>query len=157
MENSFYDRMLDVISGEREAFDILVSADDVNGYGVKSSEIINFLEYSSNEQFMLKDKIFGNILITEGDIMSILLILNDLCSYNGEYLLYINNTNMGTITYLVKVANHIYESVGLNVHLQIEYSKNYNNYINEDVSIVGCEELVMAASKDFNNPKKIII
>lgn len=153
---SIYKRLLEIINSELDSFEILINADNVLGLNVSTEEIINYLEFSSDNS-SLNNPIIGNIIITEGDILSILKLLNDLKNYNGEYILYINDDNLGTITYLVSRVNNIYKENNINVQIKIDYSKNYNNYLNELVTIVGSETFINECSNDFSNANKIIV
>lgn len=153
---SVYKRLLEIINYELDSFDTLISADNVLGLNVTTEEIINYLEFASDFN-SLKSPIIGNIIITEGDILSVLKILNDLKNYNGEYILYINGDNLGTITYLVSRANIIYKENNLNLLIKIDYSENYNNYLNELVTLIGSETFIEESFKDFSNANKIIV
>ena len=156
MNNSIYKRLLEIISNELEAFNTLISADNVLGLNVTSEEILNYLEFAKDEN-SLSGPILGNVIITEGDILSILKIINDLKYNEGEYLLYINNDNLGTITYLVSRANMIYKEFGINIKIQIDYSDNYNVYVNTLVSIIGSDAFILESKKDFNNANQIMM
>ena len=154
-EKFIYKNLLAMIELEQENFSILVDADNVLGLNVTSEEIINYLEFANNEN-TLDRQIIGNKIITEGNVLSILKIINDLRNYIGEYLLYINNDNCGTITYLVNCANKIYKTLGINVHINIDYSLNYNIYLNSEVTIIGTSEFILSSKKDFVNYQEII-
>ena len=154
--NNIYPRLLQFISEERESFDMLIEADNVLGLNVTSEDIINFLDFTTAET-IIPFPCLGNIIITEGDILSVLKIIHDITRYEGEYILYINEDNIGTITYLVSRANMIYKELGLNLNIKIDYSENYNSYLNELVNIVGSEDFVETASLDFTNVNKVII
>ena len=65
--------------------------------------------------------------------------------------------NLGTITYLVKLANKVYQELNINVVLEIDYSKNYNRYLNELVTIIGSDDFVKTTSIDFPNANQIIL
>lgn len=156
MENNFYIDMLKYISAEREAFDKLVSTDNVLGLNVSSDDIISYLEFA-REDDNIKNPIIGNIIITEGDVLSVLRIIYDIMNYEGEYTLYINEDNVGTITYLISRANILYKEYKLNLFLKIDYSENYNKYLDEIVTIIGSYEFVSVASKDFKSANKIIM
>ena len=155
MNNEIYNRLLEYIKLEKEAVDTLIRADNVLGLNVFSEDIINFLEFSSVEKF--SGIIVGNILITEGDIISVLCIINLIANYNNEFILYINGDNEGINTYLVNRANMIYKELGLNVQLKIDYSENYNRYINELVNIIGSREFILECTNDFPNSNKIVM
>jgi len=122
-EEFFYSKLLNYIYEERETFDTLVSTDNVLGLNVSSEDIISYLEFSKNDKF-LKSPIIGNIIITEGDILSILRLINDITTYNGEYIIHINEDNTGTITYLISRANKIYKELNIGVNLKIDYNEN---------------------------------
>ena len=154
--NNVYKRLLEIIKSEEGDFKILVDADNVLGTGVTSEEILNYLEFSQDEN-SLNSPIVGNILITEGDILTILKIIQDIVNYSGKYIIHINEDNIGTNTYLVKLANQIYQKLNLNVILEIDYSKNYNKYLNELVTIIGSDNFVKTVAGDFPNAKRIII
>lgn len=156
MNDSVYKRLLQCISEEKESFDMLISADNVLGLNVTSEDIINFLEFTPKGN-LLNTSIIGNIIITEGDILSVLKLVHDLINYEGEYILYINDDNLGTITYLVSRANKIYNELNLNITINLDYSENYNHLINNLVTIIGSEDFIETASVDFNNANKIIV
>ncbi|MBE6156507.1 MAG: hypothetical protein E7161_02055 [Firmicutes bacterium] len=156
MANDFYIKLLKYISQEREAFNILVATDNALGLNVTSDDIINYLEFfGDNNNF--QSSLIGKIIITEGDILSTLRIIYDIKDYQGEYTLYINKDNVGTNAYLVSRANQIYKELGLNLNITIDYSDNYNKYLNDLVTIVGSETFVNTASIDFTNANKIIM
>ena len=156
MNNNVYKRLLEIIKSEEADFKTLVDADNILGTGVTIEEIINYLEFTSIEN-VLKDTIIGNVLITEGDILTILKIIHDIVSYSGKYVIHINDDNIGTNTYLVKLANKIYQELNINIVLEIDYSKNYNKYLNELVTIIGSDNFVKTVANDFPNAKEIII
>lgn len=154
--NSVYQRLLKIINSEVNDFKTLVNVDNVLGTGVTSEEILNYLEFTQ-DGYVLNAPIVGNILITEGDILSVLKIIHDIVNYTGKYILYVNDDNIGTNTYLVKLANKIYKELNINVVLEIDYSKNYNKYLNELVTIIGSDNFVKTVSYDFPNANQIII
>ena len=154
--NNVYKRMLEIIKSEEADFKTLVNADNVLGNSVTSEEILNYLEFTQDEN-VLNAPIVGNILITEGDILSILKIIHNIVNYSGKYIIHINDDNLGTNTYLVKLANKIYQELKVNVVLEIDYSKNYNKYLNELVTIIGSDNFVKTVSYDFPNANQIII
>lgn len=156
MNNFIYNRLLEIIAEEKEAFDTLISADNVLGLNVSSDDLIDFLEFETSEK-ILKAPIIGNVIITEGDILSVLRVIHDIIYYEGEYILYINNDNVGTITYLINRANKIYQEANINIKIKIDYSDNYNAYLNSLVTILGSENFVKTSETDFKNPNKIII
>jgi len=152
--SDFYSSLLKFISVEREAFNTLVSTDNVLGSNVTAEDIINYLEFSFEEK-TLNAPLIGNVIITEGDIISILKILYDIMNYEGKYVIYINEDNAGTITYLVSRANKLYKQYNLNLELDIDYDKNYNKYLDELVTIVGSYKFVSETSKDLKKANKI--
>ena len=154
--NNIYKRMLEIIKIEEEDFKTLVDADNILGLNDTPEDIINYLEFNQNKN-ILNDSIIGNILITEGDILTVLKIIHDIVNYSGKYIIHINDDNIGTNTYLVKLANKIYQELNLNVELEIDYSKNYNKYLNELVTIIGSDNFVKTVAYDFPNAKEIII
>ena len=156
MTSSIYKKLLNMIMAEKNNFDILVSADNVLGLNVSSDDIVNYLEFS-NDLNSLNSPIIGNVLITEGDILSVLKIINDLRNNTGEYIIYINDDNLGTISYLVGKANKIYRELEKDISLKIDYSKNYNAYLNTLVTIVGSKEFNKETEKDFSNANHIIV
>lgn len=154
--NSIYKKILEIINAEKEAFDTLISADNVLGLNVTSEDIISYLEFVSDDN-SLSGPIIGNVIITEGDILSVLKIINDLKNNTGEYILYINDDNLGTITYLVSRANMIYKEFGLNLIIKIDYSDNYNAYLDTLVTIIGSLEFIEESKLDFSNANHIIV
>lgn len=154
--NHFYVELLKFISEEREAFNTLLDTDNTLGLNVTSDDIVNYLEFANNDD-IFNSLIIGNVIITEGDILSVLRIIKDIMKYEGEYTLYINEDNPGTITYLITRANLIYKELSLNLSIKIDYSENYNKYLNELVTIIGSEDFVNTASKDFLKANKIIM
>lgn len=151
-----YRKLLDVIKDEEEAFKILVNADDSLGLGATYDDIVCYLEYSLEEK-TLKGPIVGNIILTEGDVLSTLKIVHDLVFYEGEFTLFINEMNIGVNTYLIERVNKIYQDYNLDLHITIDYSKNYNNYLENLVTIIGSEDYVKTTMKDFSNPNQIIV
>jgi len=154
MNNNLYKRLLEFISEERESFDMLIEADNTLGLNVTCEGIFNFLEFLND---LSKNVLAGNIIITEGDILSILKLIKDLMYYEGEYTIYINDDNLGTNTYLISRANKIYKELNINVEIKIDYSDNYNSYINNLVTLYGSENFVETANIDFPNANKIIV
>jgi len=154
--NSIYKKILEIINAEKEAFDTLISADNVLGLNVTSEDIISYLEFVSDDN-SLSGPIIGNVIITEGDILSVLKIINDLKNNTGEYILYINDDNLGTITYLISRANMIYKEFGLNLIIKIDYSDNYNAYLDTLVTIIGSLEFIEESKLDFSNANHIIV
>ena len=156
MKNSIYKRLLEFVMEEKEDFDMLISADNVLGLNVSSEDIINFLDFSIFEN-ALNAPILGNVLITEGDILSVLKIIEFLQNYSGEYTIYINEDNLGTNTYLISRANMIYKEYGLELNIKIDYGKNYNQYINSLVTIIGSDNFIKEAKQDFSNANCIVV
>jgi len=154
--NDVCEKLLNVINEENEAFDVLVQADNTLGINVSSEDIKNFLEFATDD-FLIKEPIIGNILITEGDIISVLKIIHDIVNYEGVYTLYINDDNVGTITYLVSRANKIYHELNIDVSIKIDYSENYNSYLDSLVTICGSADFVKTASSDFSKANKVIM
>ena len=156
MNNQVFKRLLDCIKNEQDIFEALVSADNSSDLNVNSSEIINYLEFSKEDN-ALSGPIVGNIIITEGDILSVLRIIHDLILHNGTFTLFINSDNLGTITYLIEKVNKIYQELNVNVTINLDYSKNYNSHLNSLVTIIGSADFVKTASKDFKNPNQLIM
>lgn len=156
MNDTIYRKLLFKINEEKKSFNKLVDVDNNLGLNVKIEEIINFLELTKGEK-LLKGVVVGNVIITEGDIIGILKIIHDLINLEGEYTLYINDFNNAINTYLVSKANSIYEELGKNIKIKIDYSRNYNNYLNDLVTLVGSQSFINAVAVDFTNPNKIII
>ncbi len=154
--NNIYKRLLQILNIERENFKILIDADSILGLNVLEEDIINYLEFASNDN-AIKAPIVGNIIITEGDIISILKIIHDITHYEGVFTLYINYDNMGTIAYLINRANKIYQELNLNVKIEINFAENYNQYLNELVTIIGSEKFVNIAGIDFPNANKVAV
>ena len=155
MKSRVFEKLLEIISKEKESFATLLNADNILGLNVTYDEIINYLEYSY-EETTLKVELKNNILITEGDILSILKIIHDLEYYQGNFILYINDDNIGTITYLVSRANKIYKLLDIDVKIKIDYSENYNKYADDFVTIIGSEDFVNTSYKDFKEYNLII-
>lgn len=153
--NKIYEKLLEIIISDRESFELLISVDNVLGLNVTSEDIINYLEFNTNSN-TLNAPLVGNVIITEGDVLSVLKIIHDIVNYSGEYILYINEDNLGTITYLISRANMIYKNLGFNVNIKLDYSENYNAYLNNLVTIIGSENFVNTAILDFTNANKII-
>jgi len=153
MKNNINARLLEIILNDKDNFEILITADNELGINVTSNEIINYLEFSKDS--FINDKINGNTIITEGDILSVLKTINILKNYAGNYTIFINDDNLGTITYLIKIANMIYEENGLNVKLVVDYSDNYNSYLNTPVTIIGSETFIKECKSDFENAHTI--
>lgn len=156
MNHNIYRNLLSIIEGEKSSFQTLVDADNTLGLNVSVDDIISYLDFFNGNQ-ALANPLVGNILITEGDILSILKIINDVSYHEGEFTLFINNDNIGTITYLVSRANKIYQDMNLNVKIIIDYSDNYNKYLNELVSVIGSKNFTETAKQDFSNCNQIIV
>lgn len=156
MKISIYKKLLEIINNERESFDTIIEADNSLDLNVTSEDIISYLEFS-NDDNTLNGPLVGNIIITEGDILSILKVINDLKNYTGEYILYINNDNVGTITYFIKKVNDIYKELEIELNLTIDYSENYNKYLNELVTVIGSEKFISESEEDFSNANHIIV
>lgn len=154
--NSVTCNLLNKIILEREDFDILVNADNSIGLNVTSEDIINFLEFTTDDQ-VITSPIIGNIIITEGDILSVLKTILSLSKYEGNYKIFINEDNMGTNAYLVSRANDCYKELNLNIEIEIDFNENYNKYVNDMVTLIGSKDFIETASVDFNNPNKIIV
>ena len=154
--NSVYKRLLDLIIKEKESFNTLINIDNVLGLNVNSEEIINYLDFASDLN-SLNAPLIGNVIVTEGDILSILKIINDLKNYEGNYLIYINDDNIGTISYLIDRANIIYKELEINVSLKIDYSENYNHYLNTLLSVIGSNSFILETSLDFTNANNVVV
>ena len=150
MNYSVYKILLNMILEEEDNFKILLNADNTLGLNVTYDEVINYLEFASDEA-SLSGPIIGSVIITEGDILSILKIINELKKYEGEYILYINGDNLGTITFLVNTVNYIYENLGIKVRIKIDYNNNYNEYVDNLVTIIGSESFILETEIDFTN------
>lgn len=156
MENSLFTKLLEIINNEREDFEILVNADNILGLNVSVDDILNYLEYCF-EETTLKVQLKGNIIITDGDILSILKIIHDMIYYEDNYILYINENNMGTIAYLISRVNSILEEFEINTLIKVDYSRNYNKYLDKYVNIVGNENFVNMVKLDFKDYNSIIV
>ena len=156
MSNDIYSIILKIIMEQQREFIAIVNADNVMGLNVNSQDIIDYLEFNSSSE-LLTNNIIGNILITEGDIITTLKIIHDLVDYHGNYVLYINGDNKGTISYLVTIANRIYDEYGIDVHITIDYDDNYNNYLNKQVNIIGSSNFVNTAYQDFKEYQLIVV
>ena len=154
--NNFYIKLLEILLKEKDYFVKLVNSDNYLGVNAHSDDILNYLEFSNNDNNLSKE-LTNNIIITDGSILTILKILNDLKYYRGEYIIYINNDNIGTITYLVDRANRIFKDYKVNVKIKIDYRENYNYYLNSIVNIIGNEKFVNICSKDFIDSNNIIL
>lgn len=154
INNGMFIRLLDYIKDDYESFKTLVDTDNNLDLNVKIDNIINYLEFT-NEEKLINEEILHNYIITEGDILSILKIIHDIVYYIGDYTLYINGDNIGTITYLVRRANQIYEEYEISVHIDIDYSNNYNKYLNKRVTVIGNNNFIKEISNDFTDSQNI--
>ncbi len=148
--NTIYKKLLKLINDESDAFKTIVNLDDLS-----EEEILSYLEFVNTPKEL--GPIVGNILITEGNPLSIIKIINDLSNLEGEYTLFINSTNLGTNTYLVDKANSIYKELNLNLNINIDYSQNYNHLIGNLVNIIGSEDFTSTVHLDFLNGNIIIV
>lgn len=154
--NNVFVALYNKILSDKDDFNLLMKVDKIINLNIGVDEILNFLEFS-NDIKNLNGDINNNIIITEGDVISILRIIHDLAYNTGYFLLYINDDNKAIITYIVKNANSIYKELNIEVEIKIDYSKNYNNYLENDVTIVGSEVFVNTAKEDFANCETIIV
>ncbi len=154
--NDFYEKLLIKIEDNIDNFKTLISLDNALGNNFNIEDIINFLKFPKDFNF-ISDKIIGNILITEGDIFTIIKLLQKLSNLEGNYILYINNFNEATNSFLVMISNKIYKEMNKNINITIDYDQNYNKYLNEMVNIIGSEEFVNTAKKDFSHYNEVII
>ncbi len=154
--NEIYNQLLQVINYDREAFDKVVYADNPSGIGINSNDLIEYLEFSINEDY-LNHEIKTKVIITNGDVYTTLKIIHDLAFEKGIYILYINDNNVSTNYYFVSMVNKIYEKLNINVNINIDMRKNYNDYLNEEVTIIGSSNFVREAKKDFTKANVIII
>lgn len=156
MKNKIFIKLLDYIYKDKEVFDASVKADNTLGINISSNDIVDYLDYSF-EDLTKTDQIRGNVIITEGDVESVLRAIKDLENYKGDYILFINKDNMAIISYFIKRANDIYKELNIPVKILIDYSDNYNKYINELVTIIGKETFINTVSKDFKNSNLVIV
>ena len=154
--NEVYNKLLEIINNDRISFDKVVNNDNKMGLGITAEEIINYLEFSINEDY-LKAEIKENIIITNGDVYGILKIIHDLAFEKGKYILYINANNISTNYYFIKMANKIYEALDINVKIKEDLSSNYNKYLNSKVILIGSQRFIDEAKGDFNNASIIVI
>ncbi len=156
MTNNIYGELLKYIKEEMPSFQKIVNIDNTLSLNVTEDEIINYLEFAS---LNLEEKIpiKGKVIITEGDVLTILKVINSLVSLKGRYTIYINNDNISINTYFVNRANLIIENLNLKAHLIVDYSLNYNKYLDKEVTIVGSEDFVMTAKQDFPLGNPVIL
>jgi hypothetical protein len=154
--NNIFIALYNKIANQREDFSVLLNADRIDSVNININDILDFLEFS-NDVKNLNGDINNHIIITEGDIMSILRIVHDLANEKGIYILFINDENKAVITYLINSANDLYKKMNIEVEIKIDYSRNYNYYLNDDVTIIGSDEFVNTAKDDFTNYEIIIV
>lgn len=151
-----YNELRQIIDKYYKDFVRLVNKDNTLGLNVSPEEVISYLEFSSDESF-LSSPIVGNIIITEGDILSTLKVIKTLTKYDGSYLLYINGDNLNLNTFFIRMANMLYMKLGINVKIKLDYSKNYNSYLGALVNLVGSNNFVTSAKEDFSSANQIIV
>jgi len=152
MNNIFINKLIDNLTMEPNIESIL-AIDNAYNLNVTYEEIINFLTKIST-QFIIP-KINNDIIITEGSILDTINIIITI-SYNPKnYTLYINDTNNLTNTYLIDLSNKIYEELGIPAFIKIDYSRNYNNYLTNSVTLMGSKDFLETAKVDFHNPELI--
>ena len=149
MNNLIFLNLLNIINDDIDTFNSLVLYDNALGLGVTTDDITNYLEFDNSDSNILSQNIESNIIITEGNVLSILKIIHDLANYEGDYILYINTENMAINTYLITKVNYIYKELELNVHIILDYSDNYNKYLNNKVTLIGSNDFINTACKDF--------
>lgn len=152
MNNIIFTKLLEYIYDDEDALTTLLQADQLK----EKDNIIAFLN-SCNTSSYLTSPIIGNSILTEGDIYTTLKLINDLALYQGEYTLYINDENKATNAYLVKRANDIYASLGIEVTIIIDFAQNYNNYLGSPVTLIGSEDFVLTSKEDFPYGNYIIV
>ena len=143
MNNGIYELLSQKIINNIDEFNNLLNLD--NPLGLEPT----------NTETVLNDNNFNNVIITEGDVLSTLKIIHDLSFYEGSYILYINDNNKAINTFLIRLACQIYNEYELNIKIKIDYSKNYNDFLEVPVTLIGSEEFINAAAKDFVNCNKI--
>ncbi len=156
MNNGIYDVLLEYLTNDLDNFSKLLNLDNPLGLGPTVDDILEYLEFTNTET-VLEKEINNKVLITEGDILSILKIVHDLAFLEGDFLLYINAENKAIISYLIKIVNKIFVDYDLKLRIKIDYDLNYNAYKDTPVTIIGSEEFVNTAGKDFNNKELIIV
>ena len=147
MNNGIYDVLLEYLTNDLENFSKLLNLDNPLGLGPTVDDILEYLEFTNTE----------TVLITEGDILSVLKIVHDISFLEGDFLLYINAENEAIISYLIKIVNKIFIDYDLKLRIKIDYDLNYNAYKDAPVTIIGSEEFVNTAGKDFQNKEIIIV
>ena len=156
MNNGIYDVLLEYLANDLENFSKLLNLDNPLGLGPTVDDILEYLEFTNTETVLDKE-INNKVLITEGDILSVLKIVHDLAFLEGDFLLYINDENKAIISYLIKIVNKIFVDYDLKLRIKIDYDMNYNAYKDTPVTIIGSEEFVNTAGKDFQNKEIIIV
>ncbi len=154
--NEIYNKLLEIIGEDPQEFQTVVNADNPAGIGITCEELWDFLEFSINEDYLNKE-INSSILITNGNVYTTLKIIHDLAFKTGNFIIYINENNVSTNYYFMKMANKIYEKLGLNVQIRADLSRNYNKYLDQSVTLIGSESFMREAKKDFSNANVIII
>ncbi len=147
--NEIYNKLLEIINSHKDEFKSIIDLDNKYGFGLTSDEIINFLEFSINEDY-LKKEIKTNIIITNGDVYTTLKIIHDLAFETGKYFLFINNNNIASNYYFVSMANKIYENLELDVEIQLDMNLNYNKYLDKEVTLIGSKNFISEAKNDFS-------
>ncbi len=154
MNNGIYELLSQKIINNIDEFNNLLNLDNPLGLEPTTNDILEYLEFTNTET-VLNDNNFNNVIITEGDVLSTLKIIHDLSFYEGSYILYINDNNKAINTFLIRLACQIYNEYELNIKIKIDYSKNYNDFLEVPVTLIGSEEFINAAAKDFVNCNKI--
>lgn len=144
MNNELTKELLKQIDTDRESLNIILENDRIYN-PLKLDDLIRLI-YTNKDSFLTFN---GHTLLTEGEIESIIKIIISLTQHEGNYILFINESNVGTITYLIKKTNKIYETLGINVFIEIDYSKNYNYYMNNHVTLIGSNDFVNTSKHDF--------
>ena len=156
MNNGIYGVLLEYLTNDLENFSKLLNLDNPLGLGPTVDDILEYLEFTNTET-VLDQEIHNKVLITEGDILSVLKIVHDISFLEGDFLLYINAENEAIISYLIKIVNKIFIDYDLKLRIKIDYDLNYNAYKDAPVTIIGSEEFVNTAGKDFQNKEIIIV
>ncbi len=156
MNNGIYDVLLEYLTNDLENFSKLLNLDNPLGLGPTVDDILEYLEFTNTETVLDKE-INNKVLITEGDILSVLKIVHDISFLEGDFLLYINAENEAIISYLIKIINKIFIDYDLKLRIKIDYDLNYNAYKDAPVTIIGSEEFVNTAGKDFKNKELILV
>jgi len=144
MNNEVTKELLKNIDNDRESLNIILENDRIYN-PLKLDDLIRLI-YINKDSFLPFN---GHTLLTEGDIEAIIKIIISLTRQEGNYILFINHSNIGTITYLIKAINKIYERLGINVFIEIDYSRNYNFYMNDHVTLIGSKDFVNTSKHDF--------